>query len=203
MTVKPPIPALLVIPGCEHDFGTLYAIATAYAHSGQMLNEHAEQTEEIALTFPAMVCSSFAVELFLKFFLTLDNTDNPTLPQDDRKGHYLVKLWERIKPIHQNLIASMFRNPSRIPIAAGLDTRKTLLLQALDSIGAQPFVEWRYAHEIKQPKMMSQGAVAEVLDAVGYAAEHVMNERRAAAAPSVERVPSEHYPKATLVIVNE
>ena len=185
MSAKPPIPALLVIPGSGHDFGTLYAIATAYAHSGQMLNEHAGRTEEFAFTFPAMVCSSFAVELFLKFFLTLDNADNPTLPQDDRKGHYLVKLWGRIKPIHQDLIASMFQNPSHKPTVAGIETRKTLLLQAMDGIGAQPFVEWRYAYEIEQPKMMSQGAVAEVLDAVGYAAEHVMNERRAAAASSV------------------
>lgn len=185
MSAKPSIPALLIIPGSEQDFGTLYAIATAYAHSGKMLNEHAERTKTIALTFPAMVCSSFGVELFFKFFLTLNNADNPTLPQDDRKGHYLIKLWGRIKPIHQDLIAGMFRNPSHVPTAAGLDTRKTLLLQALDGIGAQPFVEWRYAYEIREPKMMSPGAVAEVLDAVGYAAEHVMNERRAAAPPSV------------------
>lgn len=181
MSAKAPIPALVVIPGSEHDFGTLYAIGTAYAHSGQLLNEHAERTGQIAFTFPAMVCSSFAVELLLKFFLTLDNAENPTLPQDDRKGHYLFKLWGRVKPIHQDLIASMFRNPQHTPTAAGLDTRKTLLLQALDGIGAQPFVEWRYAHEITKPKMMSQGAVAEVLDAFGYAAEHVMNERRAVA----------------------
>lgn len=185
MSAKPPIPTLIVIPSNEHDFGTLYAIATAYAHSGQLLNEHAERTEQIAFTFPAMVCSSFAVELLLKFFLTLGNADNPTSPQDDRKGHYLSKLWERVKPIHQDLIASMFRNPQHTPIAAGLDTRKTLLLQALDGIGAQPFVEWRYAHEIKEPKMMSQGSVAEVLDAFGYAAEYVMNERHAAATTGV------------------
>lgn len=184
MSTKPPIPALLIVPGNEHDFAALYAIATAYAHAGQMLNEHAEHTKQLTYTFPAMVCSCFAVEIFLKFFLTLDNADNPTLPQQDRTGHYLIKLWERIKPAHQNLIASMFRNPSRIPSAAGLDTRKTLLLQALNGIGAQPFVEWRYAYEIKKPKLMSQGAVSEVLDAIGYAAEHVMKERRAVATTS-------------------
>ena len=42
-------------------------------------------------------------------------------------------------------------------------------------------VEWRYAYEIEQPMLMSHGAVAEVLDAIGYAAEHVMKGRRAAA----------------------
>jgi hypothetical protein len=179
---KPAIPALLVVPGDAHDFSSLYAIATAYAHSGELLNSHAARSDQVTFTFPAMVCSSFAVELFLKFFLTLDNADNPTSPQDDRRGHYLQKLWERIKPDNQDLIAGMFRNPSHAPVAAGLATRKALFLEALTGIGNAPFVEWRYAYEIEGPALMSQGAVAEVLDAVGYAAEHVMKERRAAAA---------------------
>lgn len=181
MPTKPAIPALLVVPSDAHDFLSLYAIATAYAHSGELLNSHAARTDQVTFAFPAMVCSSFAVELFLKFFLTLDNADNPTSPQDDRRGHYLQKLWERIKPDNQDLIAGMFRNPSHAPVAAGLATRKALFLEALTGIGKAPFVEWRYAYEIEGPALMSQGAVAEVLDAVGYAAEHVMKERRAAA----------------------
>lgn len=182
MSTGPAIPSLLVVPGDAHDFASLYAIATAYAHSGLLLDRHADRANEITFAFPAMVCSSFAVELFLKFFLTLDNADNPTLPQDDRRGHYLVKLWDRIKPGNQDLIASMFRNASHTPIVAGLETRRAVFLQALKGIGGAPFVEWRYAYEIEQPTMMSHGAVTEVLDAVGYAAEHVMKGRRAAAA---------------------
>lgn len=182
MPTKPAIPSLLIVPGDAHDFASLYAIATAYAHSGLMLNKHADKSNEITFTFPAMVCSSFAVELLLKFFLTLDNADNPALPQDDRKGHYLQKLWDRIKPDNQDLIASMFRNPTHAPITAGLATRKALFLQALTGIGKQPFVEWRYAYEIEQPMLMSHGALAEVLDAIGFAANHVMQGRRAAAA---------------------
>lgn len=182
MPTKPAIPALLVVPGDAHDFSSLYAIATAYAHSGELLNSHAARTEQVAFAFPAMVCSCFAVELFLKFFLTLDNADNPTSPQDERRGHYLQKLWERIKPDNQDLIACMFHNPSHAPVAAGLATRKALFLEALTSIGNAPFVEWRYVYEIEEPALMSQSAVTEVLDAVGYAAEHVMKERRAATA---------------------
>lgn len=182
MPKKLAIPALVVVPGDAHDFSSLYAIATAYAHSGDLLNDHADRTEQITFTFPAMVCSSFAVELFLKFFLTLDNADNPMSPQVKRQGHYLQDLWKRIKPDNQDLIASMFRNSSHAPVTAGLATRKALFLEALASIGKAPFVEWRYAYEIDGPALMSHGAVAEVLDAVGYAAEHVMKERRAAAA---------------------
>ena len=181
MPKKPAIPALIVVPSDAHDFSSLYAIATAYAHSGELLNSHAARTEQVTFALPAMVCSSFAVELFLKFFLTLDNADNPTLSQDDRRGHYLQKLWERIKPDNQDLIASMFRNPSHAPVAAGHATRKAQFLKALTSIGNAPFVEWRYAYEIEKPVLMSQAAIVEVLDAVGYAAEHVMKERRGAA----------------------
>lgn len=190
MSTHPAIPSLLIVPGDAHDFASLYAIATAYAHSGLLLDKHADRTDQITFAFPAMVCSSFAVELFLKFFLTLDNADNPTLPQDDRRGHYLQKLWDRIKPDNQDLIASMFRNPSHAPITAGLATRKALFLQALAGIGGAPFVEWRYAYEIDQPMLMSHGAITEVLDAVGYAAEHVMKGRRAAAAVVASALPA-------------
>lgn len=189
MATKPEIPALVVIPGDAHDFSALYAIATAYGHSGELLNSHAAGTGQIAFAFPAMVCSSFSIELFLKFFLTLDNADNPTLPQDDRRGHYLKKLWDRIRPGNQDLIAGMFRNPSRIPMTTGLAYRKELFVKALSSIGNAPFVEWRYAYEIEEPALMSQSAVIEVLDAVGYAAEHVMKERRATEAWSSKEAP--------------
>lgn len=177
---KPAIPALLLIPGDEHDFAALYGIATAYAHSGELLNAHAAQTDQITFSIPAMVCSSFAIKLFLKFFITLDNADNPTAAQGDRRGHDLQKLWERIRPEKQNLIIGMFRNSLHIPTAAGLELRRELFTSALAGIGSAPFVEWRYAHEINGPALMSQASVAEVLDAFGYAAEHVMKEHRAA-----------------------
>jgi hypothetical protein len=178
MSFRPEIPSLVVTPGSAHDFSALYSIATAYARSGVLLNGHASEDDQITFAFPAMVCSSFAIELFLKFFLTIDNADSPDMPQDDRKGHYLKKLWERIKPGNQDLIASMFRNHSHVPTTAGLTTRKSLFLDALTGIGDAPFIEWRYAYEIKKPTLMSQGAIEEVLDAVGYAAEHVMKERK-------------------------
>lgn len=181
MSTKPPIPALFVVPGDAHDFASLYAIATAYAHSGLLLNKHADRVNRIEFTFPAMVCSSFAVELFFKFFITLDNADNPALPQNKRTGHPLRDLWDKISPQNQDLVAGMFRNPSRTPLTTGLATRRAVFIDALTGIGPAPFVDWRYAYEPGDPELMSQGAVSEVLDAVGYAAEYVMNLRRGAA----------------------
>lgn len=177
MSSAPPIPVLLVVPGSKHDFASIYGIATAYAQSGGLLNKYADDTKRIEFTFPAMVCSSFAIELFLKFFLTLSNADNPTAPQVKRNGHPLQDLWERITPEHQDLIVSMFHNPSRVPITAGLDLRRIQFLDALKHIGPAPFVDWRYAYEIETPKLMHHGALTEIQHALGYAARHVMEKR--------------------------
>jgi hypothetical protein len=177
MSKKPAIPALVIVPGDEHDFSSLYAIATTYAHSGELLNKHAAATNQLTFAFPAMVCSSFAIELFLKFFITLENSEKPTAFQNKRRGHYLQDLWERINTNNQGIIASMFRNPTHLPIETDIATRKSLFLEALADIGRDPFVEWRYPYEIKNPSLMSQAAITDVLDAVGYAAEHVMKER--------------------------
>ncbi|SDG84950.1 MULTISPECIES: hypothetical protein [unclassified Duganella] len=186
MSTGPAIPFLVVVPGGSHDFSSIYAIASAYAQSGELLNNRAAETNRLEFAFPAMVCSSFAIELFLKFFLTLSNAENPTAPQVKRNGHPLQNLWERIKPEHQDLIVSMFRNPSHVPISVGLDVRKTQFLDALKHIGPAPFVDWRYAYEIDTPKLMSHGAITEVQDAVGYAARHIMEKRRAGSPSSGE-----------------
>lgn len=177
MPTKPSIPALVIMPSDAHDFKALYAVASAYANSGTMLNRYADQANQIAFAFPAMVCACFAVELFLKFFITLDNAANTESTQDDRRGHRLLDLWQRIKPANQDLIASMFRNPTQTPSAEGISTRKDLFITAITNIGPQPFVAWRYVYEINNPALMSHEAVVEVLDALGYAATYALKLR--------------------------
>jgi hypothetical protein len=183
MPTGPAIPSLLLVPdGGNTDYTSLYAIATAYAHSGLMLNRHAEKSGRLEFTFPALVCSSFALELFMKFFLTLANADDPGAAPADRRGHKLSALWQRLKPEHQDLIAGMHQNPTDQPLTTALDRRKELFLEALEDVGESPFVKWRYIHEVAEPTLMSHGAILNVLDALGHAAEHVMKGRRAAAA---------------------
>lgn len=184
MTTKPAIPTLFLIPDDDHktDYKSIYAIATAYAHSGLMLNEYADKEQAMEFTFPAMVCSSFALELFMKFFLTLANADDVSAAPASRRGHELDILWVRLKPEHQDLIAGMHQNTTGQPFTNALDRRKELFLEALKDIGESPFIKWRYVHEFVEPTLMSQGAIHQVLDALGHAAEHVMKARRAAQA---------------------
>lgn len=181
MTPTPAIPTLVLVPDATHiDYGTLYAIATAYAHSGLLISNHGEKSDQFEFTFPAIVCSSFAIELFMKFFLMLDRYDAKSADQKYDSGHKLDTLWNKIKPDYQALIAGMFRNNTGVPLLNASDRRKELFMEALTDIGNTPFIRWRYAYEISETTLMSHGAVTEVLDALGYAAEYVMKQRASA-----------------------
>lgn len=183
MSTKPAIPTLFLIPD-DHktDYVSIYAIANAYAQSGLMLNEYADAEEAIEFAFPAMVCSSFALELFMKFFLTLANAEVAGAPPANRRGHELDVLWARLKPAHQDLIAGMHQNKTGQPFTNALDRRKEFFLEALKDVGESPFIKWRYVHEVAEPTLMSHSAILKVLDALAQAARHLMRELRTTAA---------------------
>ena len=75
MTSHPAIPELVLIADESKDYKALYVIATAYAHSGLLISSQGKETVRPEFSFPAIVCSSFAIELFLKFFLMLESTE--------------------------------------------------------------------------------------------------------------------------------
>ena len=178
MTSRPAIPSLVLIPdGSPADYSALYAIATAYADSGLLISDHGKETDRPELSFPAVVCSSFAIELFLKFFLMLEKAESGEPSLKDKSGHYLGELWKKIRPARQALIAGMFRNSTGEPLLNASDRRIELFVEALAHVGEKPFVKWRYVHESVDLTFMSHAAINEVLDALGYAANYVMKER--------------------------
>lgn len=182
MTSKPAIPTLFLIPGATHiDYPTLYAIATAYAHSGLLISGHGKQTDSMAFTFPAIVCSSFAIELFMKFFLMVDKAEQEEAAAKHDAGHKISDLWDKIKPEYQRLIAGMFRNKTGQPLLNAPEMRVEVFVEALKQLGDTPFVKWRYAYELPEMTLMSHGGLVEVLDAFGKAAQHVMNQKAGAA----------------------
>lgn len=178
MTSQPAIPSLVLIPDeSQVDYAALYAIATAYAHSGLLISDHGKETDRPELSFPAVVCSSFAIELFLKFFLMLERAESKESPSKHESEHRLGSLWKKIRPAHQALIAGMFRNRTGVPLLNASDRRIELFVEALTHVGEAPFDKWRYAHELVDATVMSHAAINEVLDALGYAANYVMKER--------------------------
>lgn len=179
MTFHPAIPSLVLIPDeSQVDYVALYAIATAYAHSGLLISGHGQETDRPELSFPAVVCSSFAIELFLKFFLMLEKAEGEAPSSKHEKlEHDLGQLWEKIRPEHQSLIAGMFRNGTGVPLLNATDRRIELFVEALTCVGKKPFIKWRYAHELAGPALMPHAAINEVLDAVGYAANYLMRQK--------------------------
>lgn len=180
MTSHPAIPSLVLIPDASQaDYAALFAIATAYAHSGLLISDHGKETDRPELSFPAVVCSSFAIELFLKFFLMLERAESEEPSSKHEFGHSLGPLWKKIRPAHQALIAGMFRNRTGVPWLNASDRRIDLFVEALSHVGEAkgPFVKWRYPHELVDATFMSHAAINEVLDALGYAANYVMKEK--------------------------
>jgi hypothetical protein len=143
-----------------------------------MLSDYAKKNDAFSFVFPAIVCSSFAIELFMKFFLALEKAGNDDANRKRETGHRLQNLWGRINKNHRGLIAGMFRNPSRVPHLNAEELRAELFEKALNEVGESPFVKWRYPYEIANVELMSHGAITEVLDALGFAAEYAMNIER-------------------------
>lgn len=178
MSPTPAIPTLVLVPGQTHtDYKALYAIATAYAHSGLLLSNHGKQTDRMEFAFPAMVCTSFAIELFMKFFLMLDKADQDDAAPKHDNGHNLRKLWDKIKPDYQCVIAGMLGNSTGTPLLNATERRIALFVERLEGIGDTPFMQWRYIYESNAMSLMSHAAIAMVLDALGNAAEYIMKQR--------------------------
>lgn len=177
MTSTPAIPVLLLTTGESHiDYTALYGIATAYAHSGLLISSHGEKNNQMEFAFPAIVCSSFAIELFLKFFLMLDRAGKEDAVPKHEFWHKLGDLWSKINPEHQRLIAGMFGNSTGTPHLNAIDRRVELFMAAFKDIGDDPFTRWRYAYELPDSNLMSHAAIAKVLDALGRAAEYIMRD---------------------------
>ena len=187
---QPAIPSLVLVPGDDiHDPDALYAVATAYAHSGLIVSKYGHENDQVVFTFPAVVCSSFALELFLKFFLMMDLIEKGDISKKVRFGHTVPTLWEAVTPAHKALIAGMFRNSTGEPYTTGPEIRLRVFEDALRNLGNQPFVEWRYVHELRSPQLMSHGAISIVVDALGHAAEYTVKRARTRQATSQSKKP--------------
>lgn len=178
-----PMQPLIVIPDESPMFHSIHMIACTYAHSGTLLERHGDTCSIGAFLFPAVVCQSFAIELFLKFFLVVDHPSiiskedlvkhNINFKPKGSKGHGYSALWDMIQPHHQTKIAAKAK--------VGIRGFRQLLLD----IGDDPFVQWRYVHEERDMKMLPLELIKQVTDALGYSAQDLMNSLATAKTPKV------------------
>jgi hypothetical protein len=173
MSSKPAIPTLFLIPDDGFDARALFAIATAYARAGLLVSAAGKQEDRMEMAFPAVICSSFAIELFLKLFVLFANPP-PAGSKPPKLGHDLGDLWGKVHPDHKRLVAGKFRNADGSAVPSLQDVRVQLFEQALAYVGQSPFVKWRYVHELDDMELLSHGAIALVLDALGHAANQLL-----------------------------
>lgn len=173
MSSKPAIPTLLLIPGDIFDAPALFAIATAYAHAGLLVSAAGKKDDRMEMAFPAVICSSFAIELFLKLFVLLANPP-PAGSKPPKLGHDLGDLWGKVHPDHKRLVVGKFRSPEGSAVPSLQDVRVHLFEEALVYVGQSPFVKWRYVHELGDMQLLSHEAITLVLDALGHAAEEFL-----------------------------
>lgn len=179
MQERPAIPLLVLIPGeNKMDLSAIFAIAQAYAKAGLLVSDYGHHRDAPVFAFPAVVCASFAIELYFKFFWMLGHFETGEVTETKFKEHRLPKLWAELHPEHRALIAGMYRNKSGEPLNNAIELRMELFLKAVDEIGDSPFVRWRYAHELTEVGHMSHAVIQEVLDALERAAVHVMRKRQ-------------------------
>ena len=144
-----------------------------------VVSSYGDSVDRPEFALPAIVCSSFAIELFLKFFISVEFAESEQSNVKPIKEHKITELWNMISDERQVLIVSMFRNKSGNPVVNGIERRKELFIEALDSLGQSPFIQWRYAHELKTSAFMSHASIVEVLDALGYSANYLIKEKKA------------------------
>lgn len=144
---KPPF--LLIPDSAVPTYINLFHIACSYNTSAKLVKGQFDETGNVAFLFPSIVCQSFAIELFLKFFIFLDADKNKTASKLPKKmGHDFSKLWNRISSEYQKLISTHYSNAPKPPtITGGFE-------EGLSIIGNDSFEKWRYAHEIQNYDFM-------------------------------------------------
>ena len=173
---KPAVPSLLYVPSQSTDETPqdIFVMAVAYANSGKMLNNHIKNNNEYMYMFPSIVCLGFAIELFLKFFLSIDNQLN-SLKEKKINRHDVLALWALLSEKNQILISGMFQNPKHEVYTAEINESLSKFMEHFSSIDRSLFVKWRYAFEIENPEYISFAKIYGIVDAFGHAASHALS----------------------------
>jgi len=175
---KPPIPVLLLDLGDDGGMTDLrgqFAIAKAYADTAHIAGELGESSNLLAMAFPAFICSSFALELFMKLLVVRGRiAAGGQLKRAD--GHNVKDLWREIPEQDQVAVAGFFRNESRSPRSRPGSVLMDVFERSLNDLDDRPFVEWRYVHERKGVELLRHGQLVEVLDAFGRAAAYLLTQ---------------------------
>lgn len=150
----------------------LFCLAITYAQSGRLSENEGVKKENPDFAGPSIMCYSFSIELLLKFFIVIDYPDVRRWgdfkdKNIDIRGHVYSKLYNKIKPKYQAIIAESYSKLVNKPVdAVGFEN-------ALRETGDDPFRKWRYIYEESDGNTLNLDLLRKVVDALGKAAEYV------------------------------
>lgn len=127
------------------------------------------------MAFPAFICSSFALELFMKLLIIRGRIAQGQAALKV-KGHNVRSLWEKIAEADKAVVAGYFKYDAEEPRASTAQTLRQIFEKALAGLPNQPFVDWRYVHEREGVDVLNRGDLEDVMDAFGRAAAYLLRQ---------------------------
>ena len=157
-------------------FETMFSMACTYNSSSRILRDKINKEDKYKFFFPSVICYSFSIELFLKFFHLIDFPEVFTKKYFTKfniniKAHSLSTLWDSLNINYKEEIVGQFRGVGGF--ARDVNEFREVLVTEL---GDDPFVKWRYIHEEEEGHYyLSLDMVSNVNDALGYCAQKYYN----------------------------
>lgn len=153
-------------------------VADSYNQAAQLSLNHIEITSNADFLAPALMCRSFAIELLLKLLISAEDASAGMMSAGDLKnknlpprGHQYSVLFDGLNKDTKKMVAKHFEKVS------GEQTSDHRFRELLKSTGDNPFVEWRYAHEIIAPKFLNLDLLTKLCDALGLSAVTALEAR--------------------------
>lgn len=160
-------------------YSALFNMANAYNQAAESALASIASTGNADFAGPAIMCRSFAIELLLKFFIA---AKHPSKKFKELKaagislrGHTYSSLFDRIEPSLQKTIAEAYSQLS------GTAMDPASFRGLLVALGDEPFVTWRYIYEADGTSHMDPMLLAAVTQALGLAAQSLVQSLRAKA----------------------
>lgn len=118
------------------------------------------QTVEVPFVVPAMVCSAFSVELFVKCLVMVERGETP-------RGHQLKTLFSLLSSSSQATVAQRFdeligSNPNAQAMKAQFPHVSLAIDDVLETVN-RVFEQWRYAYEGEAGSAYGLGELAQAV----------------------------------------
>jgi len=153
----------------EENINSAFNAAKQYAQAAEILS----QKNDDKLHLPAVLCSSFSIEILLKCVILIE-IKNSCIDNRKFKEHKFTELYDIIKPQNKKIIVDQYR---KIREDHSIDIERFRKL--LQKNGDNAFVEWRYSFEKDYKErlqmIIDQKILADITNAIGKSVSILMN----------------------------